>query len=67
MNSPLFEHHTNSIDFSDPTLHTRVRKIMTGALNLRAIQLMEPSLRETISRLLADIAKKNSKQTGRRY
>ena len=34
---------------------------MTGALNPRAIQLMEPSLRETISRLLFDVAEKNKK------
>ena len=61
VNSPLFEHHTNSLVFNDPPLHTRVRKIMTGALNPRAIQLMEPSLRETISRLLADVSEKNSK------
>ena len=61
MNSPLFEHHTNSLVFNDPPLHTRVRKIMTGALNPRVIQLMEPSLRETISRLLADVSAKNSK------
>ena len=61
VNSPLFEHHTNSLVFNDPPLHIRVRKIMTGALNPRAIQLMEPSLRETISRLMADVAEKNSK------
>tara|TARA_B100001057_G_C22691347_1_gene887901 strand:+ start:76 stop:504 length:429 start_codon:yes stop_codon:yes gene_type:complete len=57
--SPLFEHHTNSLVFNDPPLHTRVRKIMTAALNPRAIKLMEPGLRETISRLLADVAEKN--------
>lgn len=61
VNSPLFEHHTNSLVFNDPPLHTRVRKIMTGALNPRAIQLMQPSLRETISHLLADVAEKNSR------
>ena len=61
MDSLLFEHHTNSLVFNDPPLHTKVCKIMTGALNPRAIQLMEPSLRETISRLLFDVAEKNKK------
>ena len=61
VNSLLFEHHTNSLVFNDPPLHTRVRKIMTRALNPRSIKLMEPGLRKTISRLLADISEKNIK------
>ena len=32
VNSLLIEHHTNSLVFNDPPLHTRVRKTMTGAL-----------------------------------
>ena len=28
--APLFEHHTTSLVFNDPPLHTRVRKIMVG-------------------------------------
>ena len=28
--SPLFEHHTTSLVFSDPPLHTRVRKLIVG-------------------------------------
>jgi cytochrome P450 len=40
--SPLFEHHTTSLVFNDPPLHTRVRRIM-GALNQRAIARMEIS------------------------
>lgn len=50
--SPLFEHHTTSLVFSDPPLHTRVRKVMVGALNARAIAAMEPGLVETIDMLL---------------
>jgi len=30
--SPLYEHHTNSLVFNDPPLHTRVRNIIAGAL-----------------------------------
>ena len=39
--TPLFEHHTSSLVFNDPPLHTRVRRLMMGALNQRAIVRME--------------------------
>ena len=42
--TPLFEHHTTSLVFNDPPLHTRVRKIMVGALNPRALQRLRPCL-----------------------
>ncbi|WP_291731132.1 cytochrome P450 [Leisingera sp. F5] len=54
--SPLFEHHTTSLVFSDPPLHTRVRRIMTSALTPRAIARMEPGLVETVDRLLDGLA-----------
>ncbi|MBY6055088.1 cytochrome P450 [Leisingera daeponensis] len=54
--SPLFEHHTSSLVFSDPPLHTRVRKIMTSALTPRAIAKMEPGLIETVDHLLERMA-----------
>ena len=41
--SPLYEHHTTSLVFSDPTLHTRVRRIMSSALTPRAIARMAVS------------------------
>jgi cytochrome P450 len=41
-NSPLFEHHTTSLVFNDPPLHTRVRRLIMGALTRRAIAEMEP-------------------------
>ena len=50
--SPLFTHHTTSLVFSDPPLHTRVRKIMTSALTPRALARMEPGLIETVDALL---------------
>ncbi|RBI83674.1 cytochrome P450 [Rhodosalinus halophilus] len=56
--SPLYEHHTTSLVFSDPPLHTRVRKIMTSALTPRAIQRMEPGLIETVEHLLDAMAEK---------
>lgn len=57
--SPLFEHHTTSLVFSDPPLHTRVRKIMTSALTPRAIAKMEPGLIATVDHLLDGLAGKD--------
>lgn len=57
--SPLYEHHTTSLVFSDPPLHTRVRKIMTSALTPRAIQRMEPGLIATVDHLLDRMAGKD--------
>src|SRR6056300_1244474 len=54
--SPLFEHHTTSLVFNDPPLHTRVRKIMTSALTPRAIARMEPGLVATVDQLLDRLA-----------
>lgn len=58
--SPLFEHHTTSLVFSDPPLHTRVRRIMTSALTPRALQRMEPGLIETVDHLLDQLAGKGA-------
>jgi hypothetical protein len=50
--SPLFEHHTTSLVFNDPPLHTRVRRIMTSALTPKALARMEPGLIATVDALL---------------
>lgn len=50
--SPLYAHHTSSLVFNDPPLHTRVRKIMTSALTPRAIARMEPGLVAAVDGLL---------------
>ncbi len=50
--TPLFEHHTTSLVFNDPPLHTRVRRILAGALNPRAIAAMEPALVALVDELL---------------
>ena len=50
--SPLFEHHTTSLVFNDPPLHTRVRKLIMGALTRRAIADMEPGLVRLVDSLL---------------
>ena len=56
--SPLYEHHTTSLVFNDPPLHTRVRKIMAGALTARAIAGMEQPVAELVDRLLDQMAGK---------
>ena len=53
--SLLFQHHTTSLVFNDPPLHTRVRRLIAGALNPRAISELEPSLVALIDRLLNSI------------
>jgi cytochrome P450 len=50
--SPLFEHHTTSLVFNDPPLHTRVRKILAGALNPRAVSALEADVEALVDRLL---------------
>ena len=54
--SPLFEHHTTSLVFNDPPLHTRVRSRIIGAMTRRAIAGMESSLITLVDGLLDAIA-----------
>jgi cytochrome P450 len=53
--APLYAHHTTSLVFNDPPLHTRVRRILVGALTPRAIAAMEPGLIALVDRLLDDL------------
>jgi cytochrome P450 len=54
--SPLYEHHTTSLVFNDPPLHTRVRRIIMGAVNQRAIARMENAVTRLVDALLEDMA-----------
>lgn len=56
--SALFEHHTTSLVFNDPPLHSRVRKLLSGALSSRVIGAMEPSLIALVDRLVDDMTTK---------
>lgn len=58
--SLLYEHHTTTLVFNDPPLHTRVRKLIVGALTPRAIMAMERDLVTVVDRRLDDIAKKDT-------
>ena len=57
--SLLYEHHTTSLVFNDPPAHTRVRRLIMGALSPRAIAGMEPDLIALVDRLIAAIAAKD--------
>ncbi|MFN5413501.1 cytochrome P450 [Bradyrhizobium sp.] len=54
--SLLYEHHTTSLVFNDPPAHTRVRRLIMGALSPRAIAEMEPALIALVDGLLDRIA-----------
>jgi cytochrome P450 len=56
--SPLYEHHTTSLVFNDPPFHTRVRRLIMGALNQRAIARMENGVVALVELLLRDMAEK---------
>ena len=58
--SLLYEHHTTSLVFNDPPIHTRVRRLIIGALSQspRAIAEMEGDLVRLVDGLLDTIAAK---------
>ena len=56
--SPLYEHHTTSLVFNDPPLHTRVRRIIMGAVNQKAIARMEGNVARLVDALLGEMAAK---------
>ena len=57
---PLFMHHTTSLVFNDPPLHTRVRKLLMPAFTPRALRAFEEPLAALIDRLLVRIAEKGT-------
>ena len=56
--SPLLQHHTTSLIFNDPPLHTGVRRSIVGALSQRHIAAMEPGLTQLVDELLDAMATK---------
>ena len=56
--SPLYEHHTTSLVFNDPPLHTRVRRLIMGAVNQRAIARMEAQVARLVESLIDDLQEK---------
>jgi cytochrome P450 len=53
--TPLFEHHTTSLVFNDAPLHTRVRRLLMGALNQRAIARMEAGVAALVESLIDEM------------
>ena len=56
----VYEHHTTSLVFNDPPLHTKVRKLIVGALTPKAIGQMEPGLVRLVAKLLDRMAAKEA-------
>ena len=54
--TPLYEHHTTSLVFNDPPRHSRVRRLIAGALTPRAIAGMEAGLAAVVEDLLDGLA-----------
>jgi cytochrome P450 len=53
--TPLYEHHTTSLVFSDPPYHSRVRRLLAGALKPAAVKAMAPALETFVDGLLDNI------------
>jgi len=58
--SPLYLHHTTSLVFNDPPLHTRVRSLLSPAFTPRALRELEPDLAALIEKLLDLAAQKEA-------
>ncbi|MCU0869390.1 MAG: cytochrome P450 [Burkholderiales bacterium] len=50
--TPLHAHHTTSLIFNDPPYHTRVRRLISGALTPHRVAAMEPGVVALVDRLL---------------
>ncbi len=49
---PLYTHHTTSLVFNDPPVHTRVRKLLASAFSPRKLTELEPLVEQVINNLL---------------
>ena len=50
--TPLHRHHTTSLVFNDPPLHTRVRRLLAPAFTPRALKLLEHRFEALVARML---------------
>ncbi|WP_221932659.1 cytochrome P450 [Ferrovibrio terrae] len=50
--TPLHRHHTTSLVFNDPPLHTRVRRLLAPAFTPRALKLLEHRFVDLVARML---------------
>ena len=56
--SALYEHHTTSLVFNDPPIHTRVRKLLAPAFTPRALKALQPRIEALVDRLLDTAAER---------
>ena len=54
-NTPLYEHHTTSVVFSDPPDHTRIRKLFQFAFTNKALKLFEPRISFLVDQYLDEM------------
>lgn len=57
--SPLYEHHTTSLVFNDPPLHTQVRKAIGNALSNKMVQMMQAGVDQLVEELLDGLAQRS--------
>ena len=58
--SLLYEHHTTSLVFNDPPIHTRVRKLLAPTFTPRALAALQPRIEALVDRLLDAAAERGS-------
>ncbi len=58
--SLLYEHHTTSLVFNDPPVHTRVRKLLGPTFTPRALMALQPRIETLVDRLLDAAAARGS-------
>ena len=56
--SPLLEHHTTSLVFNDPPLHTRVRRLLAPAFTPRALTALRVRVEAFVDHLLDEAEEK---------
>jgi cytochrome P450 len=58
--SLLYEHHTTSLVFNDPPVHTRVRKLLAPTFTPRALEVMRSRIEALVDRLLEAAARRGT-------
>ena len=58
--SLLYEHHTTSLVFNDPPVHTRVRKLLAPTFSPRSLKALQPRIETLVDRLLDAAAERGT-------
>jgi cytochrome P450 len=56
--TPIYRHHTTSLVFNDPPLHTRVRRLLAAAFTPRALAAMPARIEAIVDSLLDTAARR---------